>query len=105
MNRIKTILLAGVVALLLTYGLWLGFKWTAMRVYVGPDEALIVINKFGKSLPPDRVVVPPADDGYKGVQEEVRGPGRYFLNPVEYDTEVVPLVQVPAGDPSKWEWT
>jgi hypothetical protein len=38
------------------------------------------------------------------VQEEVRGPGRYFLNPVLYDTELVDLVDIPAGDPARWSW-
>jgi hypothetical protein len=104
MNRIS-IIIKGVVALLvLTYAAWLTFKWTAMRAYVAHDQALVVINKFGKSLPPDAVVVPASDNHYKGVQENVRGPGRYFLNPVEYDWKVVPLIEIPAGSPDKWDW-
>jgi len=104
MTRIKGIigkLLVGVVAL---YLLWLGFKWTAMRVYVDADEALIVTNKFGAPLPSGYVVVPASDNRYKGVQEAVRGPGRYFMDPIEYEWQVVKQVQVPAGDPDRWEW-
>src|SRR5579884_3284138 len=104
MNRIKSMakkLIVGVIAL---YVLWLGFKWTAMRAFVGPDEALIVTNKFGDPLPAGYVVVPAENNRYKGVQEEVRGPGRYFLDPVEYEWQVVPQVHVPAGDPDRWGW-
>ena len=50
------------------------------------------------------MVVPKDDNRFKGVEEEVRGPGRYFLDPVEYDTELVDLVKIPAGNPEKWEW-
>ena len=75
-----------------------------MRVYVGPDEALVVTNKFGQPLPPDRIVVPADDNQFKGVQEAVRGPGRYFLNPVEYEWQTVPLIEIPAGDPQSWQW-
>ena len=70
-----------------------------MRVYVPPDKALMVINKFGEPLPPELIVGPAGADEYKGVQEEVLGPGRYFLNPVEYDTKIVDLIDIPAGDP------
>ena len=42
MNRIKTILTGAIVAIVLVFVLWEAFKWTAMRIYVGPDEALVV---------------------------------------------------------------
>ena len=45
MNRIKTILTGAIVAVVLLFVLWEAFKWTAMRIYVGPDEALVVTNK------------------------------------------------------------
>jgi hypothetical protein len=105
MNRIKTILTGAIVAVVLVFVLWEAFKWTAMRVYVGPDEALVVTNKFGQPLPPDRITVPKDDNSFKGVQEEVRGPGRYFLNPVEYEWQTVQLIEIPAGDPQNWQWT
>jgi len=40
MTRIKSIIVKAAVALFAVYLLWLGFKWTQMRVFVGPDEAL-----------------------------------------------------------------
>ena len=83
--------------------LWTGFKWTAMRTFVGPDEALVITNKFGPSLPPGYVVAP-VGTNYKGVQEAVLGPGRYFFDPVEYECQVVKQVDVPAGNPEAWEW-
>src|SRR5947208_15194626 len=91
MNRISTIIKGVILLLVLTYGVWLGFKWTAMRVFVAPDEALVVINKFGKPLPADLVVAPAGHDECNGVQEAVLGPGRYFFNPGEHDPITVPL--------------
>lgn len=105
MNRISTII-KGVVALLVfSYGVWLTYKWTFMREYVPHDKALLVIGKYGKPLPPDRIVVPSGEEGrYKGVHEEVLGPGRYFINPIFYATQQVDLVEIPAGRPEQWKW-
>ncbi|MGH7176203.1 MAG: SPFH domain-containing protein [Tepidisphaeraceae bacterium] len=105
MTRIRTIIAGLLAAIVLAYGLWIALKWTVMRVYVGPDEVLLVTNKFGKQLPPDRITVPIEDASFKGVREEVFGPGRYFLNPVAYDWQIRKQVQIPAGDPHKWDWT
>jgi hypothetical protein len=103
MTRIKSIILKAVAGVLVLYVLWLGFKWTAMRIYVAPDEALVITSKFGAALPGGFVVAPEGTN-YKGVQQDVLGPGRYFLDPVEYEWQVVKQVEVPAGDPDKWEW-
>src|SRR4051794_10468888 len=74
-SRLAAWALVAVVAIVLGYEVW---HWGFCRVYVGPDEALLVINKFGDPLPPDRIVVPAGEDRYKGVQADLRGPGRYF---------------------------
>src|SRR5262245_13166648 len=104
MTRIKTIITGALAALVLVYGVWLVIKWGVMRIYVGPDEALVIINKFGDPLPADLVVVPRDNNSYKGVREEVLGPGRYFFNPVEYDHKIVKLTQIPAGAPENWQF-
>ncbi|HVT90768.1 MAG TPA: hypothetical protein VHD56_18080 [Tepidisphaeraceae bacterium] len=105
MSRIKIIAIGAVMLVVLLGVVWEGFKWSVMRVYVAPNEALVVINKFGDSLPGELVVVPPEQNSFKGVEQNVLGPGRYFLNPVEYDHKIVPLVQIPAGSPEKWSFT
>jgi hypothetical protein len=104
MNRIRTIFSGALTAVIVLGVLWEVFKWTQMRVFVDSDHALVVINKFGKPLPPDRIVVPRDDNSFKGVEEDVLGPGRYFYNPVEYDTKLVDLVTLKAGDPQNWDW-
>ncbi|MBC8106697.1 MAG: SPFH domain-containing protein, partial [Anaerolineae bacterium] len=104
MTRIKTIIVGVVALLVVVFVVWEAFKWTAMRVYVPPGKALLVTNKFGKNLPPDRITVPIGDEDSKGVREEVLGPGRYFLNPIEYDTKLIDQIEISAGDPSKWDW-
>jgi regulator of protease activity HflC (stomatin/prohibitin superfamily) len=100
----KSLLKLALVLVVVVWGAWVSFKWTVMRVYVPPDKALKVISKYGKPLPGDYVAVPKDHPEYKGVQEELLGPGRYFLDPFEYDWELVDLIQIPAGDPSRWEW-
>src|SRR5690348_8741009 len=104
MKTIKRIVGKLIAAVVVFYALWLGVKWTAMRVYVGPDEALVVTSKFGDPLPAGYVVAPEGEKHHKGIQEEVRGPGRYFLDPIEYEWQIVKQVEIPAGDPDKWEW-
>ncbi len=104
MNKTRSILTVLGVLLVAYLALDEAFRWGLERVYVGPDQALMVINKFGDPLPPDRITVPREDNRFKGVQEDLLGPGRYFLNPVEYDYKVVPLTEIPAGDPSQWQW-
>ena len=104
-RRRAPLVLKLLVALVALWLVWLAIKWTTMRVYVPPGKALLVTNKFGDPLPPDRIVVPKEEPTrYKGVREEPYGPGRYFLNPVSTDTELVDLTEIPAGDPSKWDW-
>ena len=105
MKKITRIILIGLAVLAFIYLVpGMIFKWTSERVFVGPSEALMVINKFGDPLPSDKIVVPSDDNHFKGIQEELRGPGRYFLNPVQYDWKLVPLVEIPAGDPQQWNW-
>jgi regulator of protease activity HflC (stomatin/prohibitin superfamily) len=104
MNRINTIIKGLLVLLVGLFLLWEGFKWTVMRTYVDEEHALLVMNKFGDPLPPDMIVVPKDQNHFKGIHEEVLGPGRYFINPIEYHVEEVPLVQISAGQPDKWDW-
>jgi regulator of protease activity HflC (stomatin/prohibitin superfamily) len=67
---------------------------------VHSDECLVLIRKTGSPLPPGVKI---AGAGQKGIQRETLGPGRYFLNPLTWETEHYKLVDVPAGDPASWE--
>src|SRR3954466_7356807 len=104
MNRIQTILKGVLILVLLLFVLYEGTKWTVMRQFVPEDKALMVINKFGDALPADLIAVPTGQNRFKGVREELLGPGRYFINPVEYDVQQVDLTQIPAGDPQQWRF-
>ena len=102
-NRIATIAKPVIILVLAVFVLYQGVKWTVFRVFVPPNKALMVTNKFGDPLPPELIAVPTGQSN-KGVQEELRGPGRYFINPVEYDTKLVDLTIIPAGDPQRWRF-
>jgi regulator of protease activity HflC (stomatin/prohibitin superfamily) len=104
MGRTKLLIVTVVSVLIAGIALTETAKWTAMRVFVDKDEALVVINKFGDPLPLGMIVVPAGDDHHKGVEELVRGPGRYFLDPVRYDWQIVKQIDIPAGDPTRWAW-
>lgn len=92
-----------ILAIFITIGYQV-FKWTFMRHYVGPNEVLVVVNKFGKTLPADRITVGPENKGCKGIQQDVFGPGRYFFNPIEYECQIKRITTINAGNPEKWDW-
>ncbi len=73
------------------YGVWL---WGFCRFYVPANHMAIVVAKTGSPLPAERIL---AKDGELGVRERVLGEGRHFLNPVLYDHEIRPLIEVPNG--------
>ncbi len=105
MNRTRIIIIGAIAFFAVMYGLWLIWKWGVTRVYVAHDEVLLVSTKFGERLPPDLVVVPPGNTEYKGIQQEVRGPGRYFINPVFYETKKFRVQTIRAGEPDKWNFS
>lgn len=84
-----------------------GVYWFVIRVEVGPNEILLLVNKTGREIPPelqhefgDQVVLYPelvkalanlsgrseddVRDSYKGIRYEVVPEGRYFFNPYRY---------------------
>lgn len=77
---------------------YLGFwQWMVCRVYVDPDETLVVSSKFGKDNPnPDRDRV--VEQGTKGVWKDVFGEGRYFFNPIEFQVESKPATTLVGPD-------
>ena len=104
MNRIQTIIKAVLILIVGLFVLYQGVKWTVFRNFVPQNKALMVINKFGDQLPAELIAVPKGEDHYKGVEEELLGPGRYFINPIEYDTKLVDLTTIPPGDPQRWRF-
>jgi len=75
--------------------------FTMLRVYVPPGYCLVRIAKGGDQPPPGQTL---ADAGQKGIQRETLGPGRYFMNPINWDTQLVPLVEIKSGRPDTWKW-
>ena len=71
-------------ALVLVIGLpWFIWEWGFCRFYVGPDEMAVITAKMvGSELPPGQIL---AKKGQRGIQEDVLGEGRHFLNPWLYD--------------------
>ncbi len=92
-------------ALLLAYfGIW---QWMICRVEVPPGKSLMLYYKG--PFPPFLRSVPPSEGGMlvrlddrgrptaTGILEVMPGPGRYFYNPWEYSTTLVPDTVIPPG--------
>jgi hypothetical protein len=70
------------------------WMWGFCRFYVEAGYMAVVIAKTGKELPGDQIL---AKKGEKGIQEEVLGEGRHFLNPIFYDHEIHEALNIPPG--------
>ena len=73
---------------------WFVWQWGFCRFYVGPDQMAVITAKTGAELPPGQIL---ARKGQRGIQEDVLGEGRHFLNPWLYDWKIVPVVSIPPG--------
>ncbi|MBI5865437.1 MAG: hypothetical protein HZB38_13205 [Planctomycetes bacterium] len=90
-------LVGGLLLLSLAIG---GAVWSFCRVTVPADKCLVLIRKSGKPLPPGESIAGP---GFKGIQREALGPGRYFFNPIATEWELHDLVTISPGDPGTWD--
>jgi regulator of protease activity HflC (stomatin/prohibitin superfamily) len=73
---------------------WLIWQWGFCRFYVVPDTMAVVTAKSGEALPPGQILAKP---GQRGIQEQVLGEGRHFLNPWLYEHRIMPVVAIPPG--------
>ncbi|MCH7702035.1 MAG: hypothetical protein IID37_10130 [Planctomycetes bacterium] len=111
-------IVGGVLSLLLAYP---AFLWFVCRVEVENEQILVLVNKTGKTLPPeladefgDQVVLYPelvsaiarktgesedeVTEGYKGIRFEVLGEGRYFFNPYFYRSRKLDATIIGQGE-------
>ena len=71
------------------------FEHKLMPVTVIPAGKVgIVTAKVGKDLPPGEFL---AETGQKGIWKRVLGPGKYRLNPVGYQIDVMDAISIPIG--------
>ena len=75
-------------------GSWLVWQWGFCRFYVAPGTMAIVNAKSGEALPPGQIL---AKAGQQGIQEQVLGEGRHFLNPWLYEHRIMPIIVIPPG--------
>ena len=73
---------------------WFVWQWGFCRFYVEPDQMAIITAKTGAELPPGQIL---AKKGQRGIQEDVLGEGRHFLNPWLYERDIRPVVVIPPG--------
>ncbi len=73
------------------YGIYL---WFFCRFYVAPGCMAVVTAKSGDDPKAGELLV---ERGEKGIWKEVLPEGRYFLDPVMYDVDIVSAVTIPIG--------
>ncbi len=61
---------------------------------IPPGKVGIVTSKVGKELPSGQFL---AEAGEKGIWKQVLGPGKYRLNPVGYNVDIVDAISIPVG--------
>ncbi len=69
--------------------------WGPCRIPIQPGYMAIVTAKVGRPLPPGEILAGP---GEKGVRRDPLPEGRHFLNPINYDWKIVPVLTVPVGN-------
>jgi len=90
----KNLLRSIIPGLILLAAVWFIWMWGFCRIYIKPDEMAVVISKTGKDLPAGQIL---ASKGQRGIQEDVLGEGRHFLNPVMYEISRHPVTLIPPG--------
>ncbi len=74
------------------------FLWQrriARAIVINQNEVGIQIRKYGKPLPPGKVVATTDDE--RGPLAEVLMPARYNINPFAYEVKRVPPIEIPPG--------
>ena len=90
----KTIILSVVLILFLCFAVYGIYLWFFCRFYVAPGCMAIVTAKSGDDPKAGELLV---ERGERGIWKEVLPEGRYFLDPVMYDVDIVPAVTIPIG--------
>ncbi len=90
----KTIILSVVLILFLCFAVYGIYLWFFCRFYVAPGCMAIVTAKSGDAPKAGELLV---ERGERGIWKEVLPEGRYFLDPVMYDVDIVPAVTIPIG--------
>ncbi|MBE6368199.1 MAG: hypothetical protein E7052_09885 [Lentisphaerae bacterium] len=91
----KKNLLAVIALIVLAVGLAVAmYFWCFCRFYVPPEHMAVVTSKNGQEPQPGTLLV---ERGQKGIWREVLPEGRYFLDPVMHDVEIVPAINIPIG--------
>lgn len=73
---------------------WFVWQWFFCRFYVDTNEMAVIIAKTGDPLPADQIL---AKEGQKGVQATVLGEGRHFRDPIRFERQILPVIQIPPG--------
>ena len=72
------------------------WDWMITRVYCEIGYSLMITRKTGDSAPLDAYA--DKDKGQQGVQEQMKGPGRHFLNPFTYSATKLKDIVVKPGE-------
>jgi len=67
----------------------------ARATLIGQNEVGVLVRRFGKPLPFPKTVATEPDE--RGPVADILKPGRYNINPLAYDVQRFPAIQIPEG--------
>ena len=73
---------------------WLYEREIRSVVLIPPGKVGVVTSKVGEELPEGEFL---AEPGQKGIWRNVLGPGKYRMNPVGYQIDIVDAIGIPVG--------
>ena len=73
------------------------YAWEIVDAVTIPAGKVGVLTRKVGTLPPAGSILVARDSKYQGILKEVREPGLYYINPHEFEVEIIDAVSIPDG--------
>jgi regulator of protease activity HflC (stomatin/prohibitin superfamily) len=73
------------------------YSWEIVDAVTIPAGKVGVLTRKVGTLPPPGTILVDRDSDYQGILKQVREPGLYYINPHEFEVEIVDAVAIPDG--------
>ena len=73
------------------------YKWEIVDAVVIPAGKIGILTGKVGDLPPPGMILVSRDSNYQGIVREVLDPGMYYINPYEFEIQMVDAISIPDG--------
>lgn len=73
------------------------YSWEIVDAVTIPAGKVGVLTRKVGILPPSGTILVERDSDYQGIIQQVREPGLYYINPHEFEVEIVDAIDIPDG--------